>query len=109
MTTENRTDLGLKESGAGCACCSSPSAAAEAPLSEAAVTQQILVSGMTCSHCVMSVTEELTALDGVESVAVDLNAGGASRVSVRSSAPVDPAAVEAAVKEAGYALAGHSS
>jgi copper chaperone CopZ len=63
-----------------------------------------LVSGMTCGHCVASVTEEISALDGVESVVVDLNAGGTSRVSVASSAPLELASVRAAVDEAGYAL-----
>jgi copper chaperone CopZ len=63
-----------------------------------------LVSGMTCSHCVMSVTEELTALDGVESVAVELEAGGTSKVAVASVDPLDVVAVRAAVEEAGYSL-----
>ncbi|WP_431279964.1 heavy-metal-associated domain-containing protein [Leifsonia poae] len=63
-----------------------------------------LVSGMTCSHCVTSVTEELTALDGVESVSVDLRAGGTSTVAVASVGPLDRVAVRAAVEEAGYAL-----
>jgi copper chaperone len=67
-------------------------------------TTTYLVTGMTCSHCVMSVTEELTALDGVESVAVDLDAGSTSTVTVASSGPLDDAAVRAAVEEAGYAL-----
>jgi copper chaperone CopZ len=70
------------------------------------LTTDVLVSGMTCSHCVMSVTEELTAIDGVEDVRVDLNAGGASRVTIRSSAPIDEARVQAAVEEAGYSVAG---
>lgn len=61
---------------------------------------------MTCSHCVMSVTEEITAIDGVENVSVELNAGGPSRVTIHSAAPVDAARVRAAVEEAGYALAG---
>lgn len=60
------------------------------------------VTGMTCEHCVASVTEELSELDGVESVEVSLADG---RVEVRSAGPLDPAAVEAAVAEAGYALA----
>ncbi|HCJ49909.1 MAG TPA: hypothetical protein DHW40_11360, partial [Microbacterium sp.] len=61
---------------------------------------------MTCSHCVSSVTEELTALDGVENVTVDLNAGGTSRVTIHSAGPIDSDAVKAAVEEAGYTLAG---
>lgn len=67
--------------------------------------QEFQVAGMTCSHCVASVTEELTAIDGVERVSVDLNVGGVSRVTVHSTVPVEIAAVQAAVEEAGYALA----
>ncbi len=108
MNIGNRDDLGLKDS-SGCACCSSAEAPAGADASASAVTSEVLVSGMTCSHCVSSVTEELTAIDGVEGVSVDLNAGGASRVSIRSAAPIDVAVVEAAVQEAGYTLAGSPS
>jgi copper chaperone CopZ len=60
---------------------------------------------MTCSHCVRSVQEEIAAIDGVENVSVDLNAGGTSRVTIHSAAPIDSARVRAAVEEAGYALA----
>lgn len=62
------------------------------------------VTGMTCEHCVAAVTDELTALDGVTSVTVDLVAGGASAVTISSDAPLDAAAVAGAVDEAGYAL-----
>ena len=44
------------------------------------------VSGMTCAHCVMSVTEEITAIDGVTDVAVDLPTGA---VAVTSERPLD--------------------
>lgn len=68
------------------------------------VHEYYLVEGMTCSHCVASVTEEVSAVAGVDSVNVDLNAGGASRVTVVSSTPVAPDAIRAAVTEAGYSL-----
>jgi copper chaperone CopZ len=61
------------------------------------------VSGMTCAHCVMSVTEEITAIDGVTDVAVDLPTGS---VAVTSDRPLDEARVRAAVEEAGYSLVG---
>lgn len=64
------------------------------------------VTGMTCSHCVSAVTEELEALPGVRSVDVDLVAGGTSDVHVASEAPLDETAVAAAIDEAGYTLAG---
>ena len=61
------------------------------------------VSGMTCGHCVNSVSTELSALPGVTDVQVDL-AGG--RVTVTSQNPLDVDAVRAAVDEAGYDLVG---
>ncbi|MBN9151156.1 MAG: heavy-metal-associated domain-containing protein [Cryobacterium sp.] len=60
---------------------------------------------MTCGHCVSSVSEEVGTLDGVESVEVDLNAGGVSRVTVASQSALDLEAVRAAIDEAGYSLA----
>lgn len=69
------------------------------------IDSDILVTGMTCGHCVKSVTEELSEIDGVAEVAVDLKPGAPSRVTIRSAAPLDPARVRAAVEEAGYALA----
>jgi copper chaperone len=71
-------------------------------------TADYLVSGMTCEHCVASVTEELSALDGVDTVSVDLHPGGASRVTVASAAPLDLASVRAAIDEAGYELVGEA-
>jgi len=68
------------------------------------IDSEFLVSGMTCSHCVSSVTEELSAIDGVENVVVELNVGGASKVTVASSAALDREAVHAAIDEAGYEL-----
>ncbi|MFD4294351.1 heavy-metal-associated domain-containing protein [Rhodococcus sp. NPDC058505] len=60
------------------------------------------VTGMTCQHCVASVTEEVSEIAGVTAVAVDLDSG---RVDVTSETPLDRAAVAAAVEEAGYELA----
>ncbi len=60
------------------------------------------VSGMTCGHCVAAVSEEVGKLDGVTGVEVDLASG---RVTVQWEHPVDPAAVAAAVDEAGYEVA----
>ncbi|WP_445151845.1 heavy-metal-associated domain-containing protein [Baekduia sp. Peel2402] len=59
------------------------------------------VSGMTCEHCVRSVTEEVSEVPGVAGVEVDLASG---RLVVEGDAPVD--AIRAAVDEAGYALVG---
>ena len=65
--------------------------------------QTFTVTGMTCSHCVAAVTEEVGALDGVTDVRVDLATG---RVAVASTRPLQRERVAAAVDEAGYALAG---
>ena len=62
------------------------------------------VTGMTCGHCVASVTEELTEVPGVTAVDVDLHPGEDSGVTITSSSPLDPVAVGAAVAEAGYAV-----
>ena len=67
-----------------------------------AVTSTYSVTGMTCSHCVSAVTSELSALDGVGDVRVDLSTGS---VTVTSEAPLSDEAVRAAVDEAGYELA----
>ena len=65
-------------------------------------TKNYTVTGMTCGHCVTSVTEEVQEIPGVENVEVVLASGS---LTVTSSAPVDDDAVKAAVEEAGYALA----
>ena len=60
------------------------------------------VSGMTCGHCVSAVTQELSKLEGVTDVQVDLAAGTAT---VTSDQPLDDEAVRTAVDEAGYEMA----
>jgi copper chaperone CopZ len=64
-------------------------------------TTTYLVKGMTCGHCVEAVRGELGTLPGVREVRVELAEG---RVSVDSDGPLDPAAVRAAIDEAGYEL-----
>jgi copper chaperone len=59
------------------------------------------VTGMTCEHCARAVTTELSALDGVSDVLVDLVPGGASAVTVTTRAPLAVEDVEAALDEAG--------
>jgi copper chaperone CopZ len=66
-------------------------------------TETYSVVGMTCGHCVSSVTEEVSAVPGVTDIDVDL-ATGALRVT--SDNGVDEGAVRAAVAEAGYSIAG---
>ncbi|MBC7517867.1 MAG: heavy-metal-associated domain-containing protein [Microbacteriaceae bacterium] len=69
-----------------------------------AVRAHYLVDGMTCGHCVSSVTAEVSAIDGVESVSVDLVAGGTSRIMVVSGHPITAELISEAVTEAGYTL-----
>ena len=67
-------------------------------------TATYTVSGMTCEHCVRAVNDELSSLDGVTAVAVDLVPAGMSTVTVTSDQPLPDAEVAAAVDEAGYEL-----
>jgi copper chaperone CopZ len=59
------------------------------------------VNGMSCAHCQRAVIQEISAVDGVRSVTVDLPSG---TVTVTAARPVDRADIAAAVDEAGYAL-----
>ena len=68
-------------------------------------TTTLHVTGMTCGHCVNAVTSELSALDGVSNVSVDLVAGGTSSVVVESARDIPLDELRAAVDEAGYELA----
>lgn len=64
-------------------------------------TSTYQVTGMTCGHCINAVSSELKDIDGVDDVTVDLNAQGASTVTVTSTAPVGREQVVAALDEAG--------
>lgn len=65
-------------------------------------TTKISVKGMSCGHCVTSVTDEVNKLDGVTGVDVDLATG---TVQVTSDALLDEAELHAAIDEAGYEVA----
>lgn len=94
------SDLGMCCGGGSCAV---PGDTA-APTADSAV-REVKVSGMTCAHCVGAVTDELSALEGVEQVSVELVAGGESTVTFRAASTIDDAAVAGAIEEAGYRLA----
>ena len=70
------------------------------------ITTTFAVAGMTCGHCVASVTTEVGRLDCVTAVEVELVPGGMSMVRVSGLVPAGPAAVSAAVEEAGYFVTG---
>jgi copper ion binding protein len=65
------------------------------------VSTTYTVSGMTCEHCVASVTEELSELTGVSNVDVELTNGA---VTVTSDRELGADEVRGAVTEAGYQL-----
>ena len=60
------------------------------------------VNGMTCGHCVASVTEELQEIPGIEAVDVTLDTG---ELVITSQTEIDPEVVRAAVETAGYRVA----
>jgi copper chaperone CopZ len=107
LTPEGRTELDL--AGGGCACCAvdvsnerAGDAASVTGLATDPVATTFGVAGMTCGSCVRHVTEELSAVDGVQAVEIALVAGGVSTVTVRSASPLESAAIADAVVEAGY-------
>ena len=63
-------------------------------------TTEYQVTGMTCGHCEMSVRDEVGEIAGVTDIQVSARDG---RLVVTSAAPIDDAAIYAAVGEAGYA------
>ncbi len=54
-----------------------------------------------CGHCAMSIREEVSEVEGVEEVAVDLE----SKVVTISGRELDDALLRAAIAEAGYEAA----
>lgn len=70
---------------------------------EAPFRTQVIVTGMTCQHCVLSVTEEVSEIDGVSVVDVQLETGA---VCVHADREVGRDEIAAAVSEAGFDLVG---
>ena len=64
-------------------------------------TREYTVLGMSCGHCESAVKEEVSALEGVESVDVDL----ATKLVVVRGEGLDDSATRAAIDEAGYEAA----
>jgi copper chaperone CopZ len=65
-------------------------------------TSDFIVTGMTCNHCVATVSRAVAQVPGVTGVSVDLVANGESTLHVDSSDPIDGELVVAAVEGAGY-------
>mgnify|MGYP003707156363 CR=1 FL=1 len=59
------------------------------------------VTGMTCEHCVGAVTREVSSLEPVTGVQVELSTGD---VTVESARPLTHDEIAAAIDEAGYEL-----
>ena len=57
------------------------------------------VKGMSCQHCVMSITKALSQLDGIKNVQVDLAKG---EVRFENTKEVAPNWIEKAIMDAGY-------
>jgi len=69
-------------------------------------TATYAIEGMTCGHCVHSVTEEVTALPGVNDVKIDLVTGGKSIMTLTTESGIEFEKVKEAVSEAGdYSVA----
>ena len=68
-------------------------------------TQRYTVTGMTCQHCVASVTEEVSEIPGVIGVDVDLATGALTVTTSDQDQPIPDEAVKAAVADAGYSVA----
>jgi copper chaperone len=59
----------------------------------------IKVMGMSCQHCVMSVTKALNQLGGIQNIQVDLAKG---EVRFDNTKEVASNRIEKAIKDAGY-------
>jgi copper chaperone len=64
-------------------------------------TATYTVSAIHCAHCAMSIREEVSEVEGVEDVDVDLD----SKVVTITGLALDDAALRAAIQEAGYEAA----
>jgi copper ion binding protein len=67
------------------------------------VSTTYAVAGMSCGHCVATLTRVIGELDGVTGVDVQLDTG---RVTVTATAGPDDTALAEVVDEAGYELTG---
>ncbi len=63
------------------------------------MTKEFTVPTISCQHCVNAITKEVSNLDGVQNVKIDL---GSKRVSVQANDQVSTEAIVSAINEAGY-------
>ena len=62
-------------------------------------TTNFLVPGMTCGHCKGAVTDELSKINGVSNVDVDVDS---KKVTIESEADIEWQVIVGAVDEAGF-------
>jgi copper chaperone len=65
-------------------------------------THRVFVVGMTCSHCEQAVAGEIRKIAGVTAATADAATG---TVTIEATTSLDPAAIAAAVDDAGYEVA----
>ncbi len=63
------------------------------------ITEKFLVPGVSCQHCVNAVNKEVSAISGVQKVAVDLST---KIVTVEHDEDVELVEIVVAIQEAGY-------
>jgi P-type Cu+ transporter len=68
---------------------------------ESMMKTAVMIDGMSCQHCVKSVTEKLSRLNGVGNVKVDL---GTKTATVESTTALDPQQVQHVITDAGFEL-----
>ncbi|MHC0429742.1 heavy-metal-associated domain-containing protein [Streptomyces sp. O3] len=101
-----QTETPKAETGSCCTADGSCHSTPAADEQQGAVTVVYQVSGMTCGHCEGAIASEISEIAGVTSVKAVAATG---EVTVVSEAPLDEAAVRAAVDEAGYELTGKAA
>jgi len=69
---------------------------------------RLKVDGLACPFCAYGIEKQLTALDGVQDVVVDLNAG-AVRVTMQDGSTLNETTAKQAVKDAGFSLKGFTN
>lgn len=103
---EPKTELSVTDqNSSGCSCCGTGTdskTSADSTAIAGTGNVQLQVQGMTCGHCVSSVTEELEEVDGVRKVSVNLIPGGTSTVTVDADSGLDTTRLGAAIADAGY-------
>jgi copper ion binding protein len=72
---------------------------------EEKMASALKVKGMSCQHCVMSVTKALTQLEGIRNVQVDLAKG---EVRFDNTKSITSDEIQKAITDAGYQVISNS-